>query len=370
MQTPIRERRYWLTDFDRGVLAAKAHLAETMVQGYLDTPPHTSLRVRVSRTPIGTFATLNRKSGQGVERTSEETLTSRSTAKFLLKSCDLVRKTRYRIDGLKVDVFAEPLDGIVLAEQVVPDLATPVVLPEWIRSAREVTDSLTNQHLARLVSILRDKPLVERGVRDLIAPRLPRIVLTGPAGCGKTTAIEALRQEMGGVVHCVREMATLVMSEIGIDPPVDDPVAMVKFQQTIATAQRTFANVSNVQAIRDGKKVLLLDREWADGAAFVEGGLDELERICRTDRAHEFGLCDLVLLLEVAPRDVYERIKGNNPKRRETWEQSRDQGERLKKVWGGHPNLVIIPNGLNWDEKMATIRNAVSAFVANLTDAA
>jgi CYTH domain-containing protein/predicted ATPase len=361
MQTPAFERRWLVLAYDHAVLDPGLGKPTHIVQGYLDTPPNHSLRVRLSDNSL---AELTRKYGEGVERQREDESTTRKVAEFLLKSCDTVEKRRFlREGGWKLDLFGDPLSGIVLLEHPVADENEKVALPWWITKAEDVTYSLSNQHLARLAAMRRDTPDDTRSARDHLARRLPHIVLDGPAGCGKTTAMATLRQEFGERVHCVPEAATIVIGQVGAKPPMNDPVGLANWQKSLYAVQREFSSVSNAQAVRDGKEAVIEDRGTVDCAAFLPGKLREFERLCRTTVQHEYAQYALVLMLETSPRDVYERIKLNNPARKETWEQSRDQGESLKEVWRPHPNAKSIPNGRNWEDKMESIRREVRNFL-------
>jgi predicted ATPase len=239
-------------------------------------------------------------------------------------------------------------------------------LPDWIRDAVEVTDSLTNRHLARLARDIADSGS-DRPIRDLLLPRrIPRIVLTGGPCSGKSTLMAELRERFGNALHCVPEVATIVIAQVGVKPPVGDPVGMRKFQRTIYRVQRGFETISDLQAIRDGKKALLLDRGTVDGAAYMDGGLKELESVCRTSREHEFGLYDLVVCLKTPPRRVFKEKSANNPARSETHEAAARLGRRIAKVWGQHPRFTFIGNNRSWEDKSRAVISTVARFLDGL----
>ncbi len=331
-----------------------------IVQGYFETPPSYSLRVRITD---DREAELTKKTGHGVSRKEHNQPTDLETARFLLDSLtDVIVKTRYLRDGWEIDYFHGPLAGLVLAEFEMPDPDYKVVLPPWIGDAVEVTNSLTNRHLARLARDLADSK-ADRPIRELLPKRIPRIVLTGGPCSGKSTIMALLQKEFGGRIHCVPEVASIVIAQVGVKPPVGDEIGMRKFQRTIYRVQRGFETISDLQAVRDGKQALLLDRGTVDGAAYMEGGLAELEKVCRTERAHEYSQYDLVICLETPPKKVYKASCRNNPARGETYEQAAALGKAIRKVWKGHPGMLFVENGKSWAKKAAAVRAAICSFL-------
>ncbi len=352
------ERRFVVRSIDPDI---QREPSKEIVQGYFETPPGFSLRVRITD---GREAELTKKTGHGVSRKEMNQPLDLETGRFMIGCVtDIIRKTRYLRDGWEVDYFHGPLAGLVLAEYEMPRPDFPLSLPPWIHDAVEVTQSLTNRHLARLARDLDDSR-VDRPIRDLLpGRRIPRIVLTGGPCSGKSTLMEILQKEFGARLHCVPEVASIVIAQVGVKPPVGDPVGMRKFQRTIYRVQRGFETISDLQAIRDGKEALLLDRGTVDGAAYMEGGLGELERVCRTEREHEYSQYDLVICLETPPKKVYKAHSRNNPARGETYEQAATLGKAIRKVWRGHPRLYLPAKGGSWTARIAAVRAAIGSFL-------
>jgi len=354
------ERRYLVMAIDPDIRCFPNRLIS---QGYFDTPPNFDLRVRITD---GRTAELTRKTGGGVERAETTVPVPIEVGRFLFESCgDVIDKTRYLRDGWEVDFFHGPLEGLVLAEFESPEAAGRITIPSWINDAAEVTLSLSNRHLARLARDLADSK-ADRPVRDLLPKRIPRIVLTGGPGSGKSSLMQLLRQELGDRLHCVPEVATIVIAQVGVKPPVGDPVGMKKFQRTIYRVQRGFETVSDLQAARDGKQALLLDRGALDSAAYMDGGVAEFERVCRTDRAHEHSNYDLVICLATPPRKVYEANRTNNPARSEDYALAKKLGKSIRAVWGGHPAFRHIGEGVSWKEKVTETVACIRRFLDNL----
>lgn len=370
------ERRFVVRAIDPDFRRAPA---TRLVQGYFDTSPLESLRIRILD---DTDAVITRKYGFGLSRDERELSIPLDVARMLLAACggNVLRKTRYVKDGWEVDEFDAPLAGLILAEYEMCSEDEEVRLPPWISDAIEVTLSLTNEHLARLANDLgSDTP--NKPVRDLLPKRIPRVVLTGGPCSGKSTVIRQVREEFGDVIHCVPEVATIVISQVGIVPPLDDRIALRKFQRTIANVQRSFEDVSNEQALRDDKRLVLLDRGIMDSAAYMDGGIPELERVLGTSSTEEYSRYEHVIYLATPPKGVYEANMANNPARSESYEQAQALGIRIWEAWTGHgvgmefghQNIHSIPRigtcgpGLSendpfpsWEEKWQAVRKVLT----------
>jgi adenylate cyclase len=337
-EVPENERRFLVLEMDWSDFD---WFSVRIDQGYLDTDNRRhSLRVRLIDDER---AILTRKIGEGRNRREVNLETADlEAAHFLIKSTDQrITKRRYLRDGWEVDVFDGPLHGVVLAEFESDDPDVPVTLPPWIKKAVEVTNFLSNRELAQLSTYLRgDQPI--RNLTDLIVNRRPRIVLTGGPCSGKSSMMRAFADRFGDQIHCVPEVATIVIGQVGCIPPGDDPVAMAIFQQAVYRIQRTFEVISQIQAWRAGKQLLLLDRGTGDGAAYLPNSWADLAPICRTNREYEFSQYDLVLCLEAPPRKVFEENRRNNPARHETYEQAVALGQAIERAWGDHPGYRFI----------------------------
>jgi CYTH domain-containing protein len=160
------ERRFLVTSIDPDI---RRFPSRRIQQGYFETPPYFSLRVRISD---DVKAEITRKDGIGIQRTEATLPTDLATAEFLLASCtDVLDKARYLRDGWEVDFYEGPLAGLVIAEFESPD-AAEAELPPWIQAAREVTDTVSNRVLARLatslVALSDDRPRQAARLADFI----------------------------------------------------------------------------------------------------------------------------------------------------------------------------------------------------------
>lgn len=331
-------------------------------QGYLESPPGTSLRVRITTDAAGgRSAVVTRKAGKGLVREEREHAVSVEAAETLLRSCFAVlRKTRYFKEEWTVDVFDAPLAGLTIAEKEVAEAQAWTTLPPWIGEAREVTDSLTNLHLAYLArDLAAGDP--ERPVRELVARPVKRIVLTGGPCSGKSVLMRQLKQEFGAAVHCVPEVATILIAQVGVRPG-NDALSSRRFQRTVARVQKSFEEASADQAFRDGKQAILLDRGLLDSAAYLPGGVIELMDVLQSQSRHELGQYDMVIWLASPPEDVYERERSNNPARTESYADALARGTQVRDAWRGHHRLREVWKNA-WEEKVAAVRHHVRTLL-------
>lgn len=356
------ERRFLPTEWDRGILEGLT--PKRIRQGYFEVlTPEKSFRIRLVD-DLYAIATLKKGTGKVNVRSEKEYDIFPRTGSDLASLLDVctyaLEKDRYVIDGWELDIFHGPLEGIVLLERefkTEEEAEAELVLPEWVGKATEVTDSITNLHLARLATYLRGSNLP---ALDLLgaAPKVRKVVMTGGPCSGKSKAISTLKKERNDI-HFVPEVATILISQVGILPG-RDPLARKRFQHTLYRVQRIFEATSAEFAAENGKDTMVIDRGLVDCAAYLDGGLDEMEVAFATSRDVEYRQYQKVICLDVPPREIYDANKDNNEARMETYEQAYALGERIKDVWSPHPNFRFIPSG-DWDVKLNTIRTAIDS---------
>jgi predicted ATPase len=179
-------------------------------------------------------------------------------------------------------------------------------------------------------------------------------VLTGPPGSGKSTLIEEMRKDVviGTAAHFVPEVATILIGQVGIRPDPSDPKRFANFQQTLYRVQRSFEELARFQALADGKKVVILDRGSMDAAAYLPRGTLTLEQLCNTTSAAEYARYKAVAILEPAPAEVYEAMKGNNAARRENYAEVLELARGIQEAWDGHPlRRRIGLRAKSWEDK-------------------
>lgn len=132
--------------------AAKAK--HTIAQGYLNSKPERTVRVRISGE--SGFLTIKGKGNEtGMTRFEWETELSLLDAKPLLALCEkgVIQKTRYEVPvgkkTFEVDVFAGENEGLILAEIELNDEKESFEKPDWL--GKEVTNDARyyNAYLSR-----------------------------------------------------------------------------------------------------------------------------------------------------------------------------------------------------------------------------
>lgn len=353
------ERRWLVRDVDLDLAALPS---KRIAQAYVQTPAEENLRVRIID---DTRAVITYKTGTGLVRDEFERTLPLATARGLYERFPLkIEKRRHLHDGYEIDVYEGPLAGLIIVEREQKSLDDERPVPDWMLGAVEVTDSVNNVVLARLSKLLVMDRAKDTPLYAMLLPRSVRvIVLTGGPGSGKSTAMEALREdpEIGPNAHFVPEIASFIIAQVGLKPPNQerDPVGFAGFQQLIAGVQLLVEDGAVEQATRDGKPLVILDRALFDGAAYLEGGLEELNRITRFDLGAMGKRYSRVIQLEVAPPDVYEGIRKNNPARSESHAKAFLLSNRIRDAWRLHPSHALIVNGTGWKEKYARVREIV-----------
>ncbi|MDD5144861.1 MAG: AAA family ATPase [Candidatus Pacebacteria bacterium] len=354
------EKRFLVLSFaDRSrVLTARKKYID---QGYFDlAESFKTFRVRIED---GREASVTFKEGSGFSRKEKpKEIKDLVLANFLMQETShQLQKTRffpgYQINGavLTVDFYEPPLSGIAIAEvefenQEFKVEPSAIVKPPWVKEWNDVTETLSNIHLARLASELRGKgadqppPSFYEG---LLTKRIPKIVLTGPPCSGKSALMKTIEKEMGDKVHCIQEVASILISQAGINPEINPS----RFNVSAYRVQNIFESTSEAQAIEGGKLALLTDRGNPDIASYTKNGWHDFTKLVKTNKDYELKRYQLVIYLELPPREVYEKFRKNNPARKETYEEAFQRGERLKEAWKDHPNFLIISNYKSWEEK-------------------
>lgn len=335
-----------------------------IVQGYMAALPGKVMRVRIKNND---HAILTVKQGTGLRRAEYENAIDFNLGMAALEACAFsLSKIRYKFNGWELDVFEGPLTGLVLLERelVTEDEVLPS-FPGFLEIEREVTDSISNLALAEASTLLAEGSDPAQLLAMMSVAPLPMIVLTGGPCSGKSTSMREL-QERYPELAFVPEVATLVIAHAGIKPPLGDEVGMAKFQRLIYGVQRAFEHAAQDQAMRNGKKAIILDRGSMDNAAYVPGGVEGLSKILHTTAADEYARYHAVLCLSQPGRDVYERMRANNPARSEDFDTAEALSTRIKASWGSHPRYHAIPTGSGWDEVSTAIHGLIRQFLDKL----
>ncbi|HVM90557.1 MAG TPA: AAA family ATPase [Verrucomicrobiae bacterium] len=358
------ERR-WLVggvDLDLSALESKE-----ISQAYPNTPPEENLRVRIID---GNRAVMTYKRGLGLTRDEYEQPLDLVLARGLHSRFPLkISKRRYRYGRYEIDLYRGALAGLIVVEREQTSVEDTEPVPGWMRDAVEVTDSVNNLVIARLAKLLEEGVVMPSLYNFLLPHAAKVVVLTGGPASGKSTAKTALESdpEIAPHAHFVPEVATFFIGQVGIKPPdpATDPVGYARFQQQVARIQLVLEEGALEQAARDGKKVVILDRGLLDNAAYLKGGLEELQRLTDIDVRQHARRYHRVIHLAAPPEEVYDRVRSNNPARRETYAQACALSESISEAWRVCNGYTMVGNSGGWPAKYANVRLYVLSALAS-----
>lgn len=348
------ERRFLLNGFP---------LIDTMVratdikQGYIELPSSSdSFRARILG---GKSSVLTLKVGKGVSRKENEEKVSMDMGLGILeKSHHRITKLRITCQGWEIDIFGGVLAGIILAEKEMKDPEEVLVIPSWLAPVivREVTDSLTNLHLARLASDLEGTNSSALIHLEAQSEKIKKIVLTGGPCSGKSTIMELLKKEYPNF-HFVPEVATIIIHQLGILPG-SDVLSQNRFQRAIYRTQKLFEATSAQYATSHNMDALILDRGTWDGSVYLSGGAQAFESVVSTTQFEEYKCYDSIVFLSVPPKEIYDRKRDNNPARSETYDQAYELGQKIYNAWRYHPSFHQAMSDV-WEEKVEAVKNSL-----------
>lgn len=335
---------------------------KSIIQGYLGTMPGKVMRVRLINNEQAVFTI---KSGSGICRFEHEVHTTDIDAgRAALETCLFsLEKTRYSIDGWELDVFEGSLKGLVLLERELESIDEEIPpFPDFLTVEREVTDSITNLSLAEMSTLMSQGGNPTELLQHISTAPLPVIVLTGGPCSGKSTLMREITDRYPEI-FCVPEVATIAISHVGLIPPVHDPLGMVKYQRIIYGIQRAFEHGAQDQAIRMGKKLIVVDRGTMDNAAYLPNGKSQLSGILKTTPELEYGRYQAVFCLSQPTREIFDQMKINNPARLETAEQAEALSQRIVDAWQGHSGLIQFSTAPTWEEVSRMVHERIKSLI-------
>lgn len=199
--------------------------------------------------------------------------------------------------------------------------------------------------------------------------KIPKIVITGPPGAGKSSVLKFFREDKKNQVQCVPESATMAIEGLGILPGTQsaDFVLENSFQYMMYRMQDLFEDISEQIARRENKKTLILEKGCVDIVAHLKGGIGAYEKLFKTTLKKDRNRYDLILFLELAPPKDYEIACRNKQSRRESYKQAKLLEKKVKNVWKEHPNFVCIRSEPKWNKKLYAVRLMIERFLDNLS---
>ncbi|KAH3763686.1 AAA family ATPase [Pelomyxa schiedti] len=205
-------------------------------------------------------------------------------------------------------------------------------------------------------------------------PLLYRIVLTGGPCGGKTTALSEIAERLrscGFQVFLIPENST-IFSNAGAGFPVHGTKAHQMCWETSRIRCQMAMEDSFCRIARSSKQatVIVCDRGTVDAAAYMsEERWEELllmeswtENFLRDSR---YDLVVHMVSTAIGATEFY--TKSNNTARRETVAEAAELDLRIRQVWGGHPNVVVIDNSTNFNGKIVRVVAQISNHLGLLS---
>jgi predicted ATPase len=142
-----------------------------------------------------------------------------------------------------------------------------------------------------------------------------KIILTGGPSGGKTTLQQAISEQIPEA-YCAPEVATILLSG-GFPAPTEqhpwEETWQRNFQLAIAAGQVALEGITILRAQREGKRLTIYDRGLLDGAAYLPGGISELEEITGQDEQAMLNSYDTVLHLTTsAAHAAYDKLRNRH----------------------------------------------------------
>ena len=192
-----------------------------------------------------------------------------------------------------------------------------------------------------------------------MSKNITKIVLTGGPAAGKTSLISRIlkefKQENGWRVITIPETATDLISGFGIKP-FGNCVSMLAFQDFVIADQihKEKLALQAAEIVPEDNILIIYDRALMDDKAYISD--EEFARvISRFDGRTEQSVLanyDAVLHLVTCAKGAEFAYDLGNTARTESLEYAREMDDRTLRAWQGHPNLKIIDNSVNFQDKL------------------
>lgn len=192
-----------------------------------------------------------------------------------------------------------------------------------------------------------------------MAKKITKIVLTGGPAAGKTTLISRILHEFkpedGWRVITIPETATELISGFGIRP-FGGCMSMLAFQDFVVADQihKEKLALDAAQIVPEDNILIIYDRALMDDKAYISNE-EFAEVIARFDGRTEADVLanyDAVIHLVTCAKGAEFAYNLGNEARTESLEYAREMDDRTLRAWSGHPNLQIVDNSADFDEKM------------------
>ena len=203
--------------------------------------------------------------------------------------------------------------------------------------------------------------------KEVNCMEIKKIVLTGGPCAGKSEAVKLIKEtfsKKGYTVLFVPETATELISG-GVCPwtcgtNLDYQIVQCKLQRY---KEQMFDEA--VHTMREDKFLIVCDRGMLDNKAYMSD--EEFDKVLETLGTTEDEInasYDAVFHLVTAAKGLEEfYIFENNVARYETPEQAAKLDDVLIAAWSKHPNLKVIDNSYDFNEKMEHLLKEIAHFL-------
>ena len=191
-----------------------------------------------------------------------------------------------------------------------------------------------------------------------MAKKVTRIVLTGGPAAGKTTLISRILKEFklddGWKVITIPETATELISGFGVGP-FENCMSMLKFQYFVIADQlhKEKLALKAAEIVPEDKVLIIYDRALFDDKAYISDDefRDVLAYFGKTEEEVMAGY-DAVLHLVSCAKGAEFAYNFGNEARYESLETARRMDDLTLRAWSAHPNVKVIDNSADFEEKM------------------
>lgn len=185
--------------------------------------------------------------------------------------------------------------------------------------------------------------------------RIPRVVLTGGPGAGKTAVLELVRQQFCRHVVVVPESASVLFR--GGFPRQPAAAVQRAAQRAIFHVQRELEAVAIAE---DDAALFLCDRGTVDGAAYWPGPGTLYDAVGTTEAA-ELARYAAVIHMDVPEADNgYDR---SNPLRIESAAEADAIDRRIAEAWARHPRVHAIASTPAFLAKATAVLDLIRSYL-------
>ncbi|MDO4816145.1 MAG: ATP-binding protein [Bacillota bacterium] len=192
-----------------------------------------------------------------------------------------------------------------------------------------------------------------------MSKNITKIVLTGGPAAGKTSLISRIlkefKQENGWRVITIPETATDLISGFGIKP-FGNCLSMLAFQDFVIADQlhKEKLALEAAKLVPEDNILIIYDRALMDDKAYIsdEEFASVLAKFDGRTEQSVLANYDAVLHLVTCAKGAEFAYNLGNTARTESLEYAREMDDRTLRSWQGHPNLKIIDNSVDFNDKI------------------